>query len=436
MKTSTDYRRPYRPLAVSLFNRAGRLARKLGFADDLDVGRMIGAARRRTGLSDFGDEWFLEPLQVLVRSVNAEARLTSLGARIQASRIVSALSIRLRAEDLLRRHPEILDLRLGKIVLIAGLQRTATTTLQRLIAADPGIRALRSWEALNPVPLGGERRGRPRRRMREAKRAARALGWLAPDFLAIHPIAWDEPEEDIFLLDVSFMSQTPEAAMHVPSYSKWLEAQDHTKPYEYMRTLLKILAWQRPGDRWVLKTPHHMEHLDVILDVLPDVCVVQTHRDPKKSIPSFLSMVAHGRGILSDHVDPEVIGTHWMRKTLRMMERSMNVRSTADGAAFVDVSYYDLLAEPVGEVRRVYGAAGLEFTWEAEDAARAVSSRSVKDRHGRHVYAASSFGLDDATIDASCEVYRRTYRIPDEAAMRPGPSAEDRSPPPVRDGGW
>ena len=433
METSTDYRRPYRPLAVSLFNRAGRLARRLGLAADLDIDRMIGAARRRTGLSDFGDEWFLEPLEVLVGSINAEARLTPLGARIQASRIVSALSIRLRAEDLLRRHPEILDLRLGKIILIAGLQRTATTTLHRLIAADPGMRALRSWEAMNPVPLRNERAGRPRRRMREAKRAARALGWLAPEFLAIHPIAWDEPEEDIFLLDASFMSQAPEAAMHVPSYSNWLEARDHRKPYEYMLALLKILAWQRPGDRWVLKTPHHMEHLDTILDILPDICVVQTHRDPKTSIPSFLSMVAHGRGILSDHVDPEEIGAHWVRKTVRMMERSMSVRRTADEGAFVDVSYYDLVADPVGEVRRVYGAAGLDFTGEAEDAARVVSGRSVKDRHGRHVYAASSFGLDDATIDASCEAYRRAYRIPDEAAMRPGPAPEARTA--VRDGG-
>ena len=432
-ETSTDYRRPYRRTAVSLFNRAGRLARRLGLADDLDIDRMIGTARRRTGLSDFGDEWFLEPLDVLVRSINAEARLTPLGARIQKARIVSALCIRLRAERLLQRRPEILDLRLGKIVLIAGLQRTATTTLHRLIAADPGMRALRSWEALNPVPLPGERAGRPRRRMREAKRAARALGWLAPEFLAIHPIAWDEPEEDIFLLDASFMSQAPEAAMRVPSYSAWLEAQDHTKPYEYMLSLLKILAWQRPGQRWVLKTPHHMEHLDVILDVLPDVCVVQTHRDPKQSIPSFLSMVAHGRGILSDHVDPEEIGTHWMRKTLRMMERSMNARRTAEEGAFVDVSYYDLVANPVGEVRRVYGAAGLEFTGEAEDAARAVARRSVKDRHGRHVYAASSFGLDEATIDTSCEAYRRAYRIPDETAMRPKPWTDDGSP--VRDGG-
>ena len=414
METSTDYRNPYRPLAVSIFNRTGRVGRRLGLRDDLDVTRMIDAARRKTGLTDFGEEWFLEPLEVLVRSINEEARLTPLGTRIQRSRIVSALSTRLRVEHLLRKHPEIRDIHLGKIIVIAGLQRTATTTLHRLIAADPRVRALRSWEALNPVPLPGETKGDHRRRRRHAKTAARAIGYLAPDFMAIHPIVPEAPEEDIFLLDLSFMSQTPEAVMHVPSYSRWLEDQDHTRCYEYMVTALRILHWQRPGDLWVLKTPHHMEYLDVILGIFPDVTIVQTHRDPKKSIPSFLSMVAHGRGILSDDVDPDEIGAHWMRKTIRLMEQSMAVRSAAGDGAFVDVSYYDLVADPLGELRRIYRAAGIDFTAEAEEAAMAVSRRDTKDRYGRHVYSPDSFGLDDKSIDEATGFYRQAHRIPHE----------------------
>ena len=414
IETSTDYRSPYRPWLVSLLNRVGRLARRFGRSDDLDVDGMIAAVQRRTGLSDFGDEWFLEPLEVLVRSINEEARLTPLGARIQKSRIVSALSTRLRVEHLLREHPEIRDIDLGKVIVIAGLQRTATTTLHRLIAADPRARALRSWEALSPVPLPGERSGQPWRRMREARLAARAIRYLAPDFLAIHPVEHDAPEEEIFLLDLSFMSQSPEAMMHVPSYSRWLEEQDHTRCYEYMLTVLKILHWQQPGDFWVLKTPHHMEHLDVLLDVFPDVCVVQTHRDPRKSIPSFLSMVAHGRGMLSDQVDPEEIAAHWVRKTRRMMERSMEVRRRADDGQFVDVSYRELVADPIGELRRVYRAAGVRFSEEVEEAAKAVAERNVKGRHGRHVYSLGDFGLDEETVDRHCDDYRHEYGIPVE----------------------
>ncbi len=42
----------------------------------------------------------------------------------------------LRVEQLLRERPEIGDVDLGKIIVIAGLQRTGTTTLHRVIGAD------------------------------------------------------------------------------------------------------------------------------------------------------------------------------------------------------------------------------------------------------------------------------------------------------------
>lgn len=381
---------------------------------------MIAAARRKTGLNDFGDDWFLEPLTVLVKSINEEARLTPVGTAIQKSRIVSALSTRLRAKYLIGKHPEILDLDLGRIILITGLQRTATTTLHRLIAADPDIRALSSWEALNPVPLRGEKPGDPRSRIRMAKFAEKTIGFLAPDFAAIHPLRHDAAEEDVFLLDLSFMSQSPEATMHVPTYAAWLERQDHGRAYRYLLTMLKLLQWQRPASNWVLKTPNHLEHLDVVFRVLPNTTVVQTHRDPQKAVASFCSMVAHGRGILSDHVDTGEIARHWVSKMRRMLARSMETRSSASADAFLDVSYYDFLTTPIEEVRKIYVHAGIVFSEEAELAATAISARDVKDRHGKHIYSLSSFGLNADQVDEAYAFYRRAFRIPDEGASGPG----------------
>jgi len=415
-RTSIDYHKPYRPLPVAMFNQAGRVARRFGCGGGLGVDRMIAAAKRKTGLNDFGDDWFLDPLNVLIKSINEEARLTSVGTAIQKSRIVSSLSIRLRAEHMIRKHPDILEQDLGRIILIAGLQRTATTTLHRLIAADPGIRALRAWEALNPVPPRGATRADPHRRIRKAKLAEKTIGFLAPDFAAIHPIRFDAPEEDVFLLDLSFMSQSPEAMMHVPSYAAWLEGQDHTRAYRYLLAMLKLLHWQRPGRNWVLKTPNHMEHLDMALRVLPKTTVVQTHRDPKRAVASFCSMVAHGRGILSDQVDTGAIARHWVRKMRRMLERSMKVRDSGNAAAFVDVSYYDLVANPIDELRTIYRHAGIEFTKRAEYASAALAARDVKDRHGKHVYSLGSFGLNAERIDRHFAFYTRAFRIPDEGA--------------------
>ena len=415
--TSTDYRNPYRPWPVALFNRAGRLARKAGLGRPLNVDRMVASAQRKTGLSDFGDDWFLEPLHVLVDSINSEARLTTLGNMLQNARFISALSTRLRVQELLGKNPEIRDIELGKIILIAGLQRTGTTALHRLIGADPRIRALYSWEMLNPLPLPNEEAGNPVHRKKRGKMAEKTIRYLAPEFFAIHPIEYDAPEEDIFLLDLSFASQIPEATMHVPTYAKWLEKQDQTRSYEYMRTMLQVLHWLEPCDAWVLKTPQHTEWLDVVLKVFPGILIAQTHRDPKKSIASFCSMVAHGRGILSDHVDPDEIADHWIEKSLRSMRRSIEVRKSVKSSQFIDISYYDLIREPAVELHRIYGRAGIEFDEKAERWWADKASENRKDWYGKHIYKLNSFSIDAAKLDRCCDFYRSEYGIPHETSV-------------------
>ena len=405
MGMSTNYEKPYRPRAVSMLNASARLC---GHPRDLDAKEMVARARKKTGLRDFGDEWFLEPLEVLVDSINTEAQLTPVGQWIQRARLEAALAVRLRIEELLERHPEILDIDLGGIVVIAGLQRTGTTTLHRLIAADPRSRELRAWEALDPLP------GPEGARVGRARMAERAIAYMAPDFFAVHPVEHDAPEEDILLLDLCFMSQSFEAVMHVPGYANWLEGQDHTRAYGYFRTLLKVLHWQRPGEFWVLKTPHHAEYLDVILTVFPKATIVQTHRDPQVIIPSFCSMVAHGRGMLSDRIDAGEIAAYWTRKMHRMMKRSMETRKITDPGRFVDVSYYDLLKDPVAELRRIYRCAGIVFGKAARSAAESTTRENSQHRFGRHLYSLEDFDLTRESVERRFSFYRREYGVPHE----------------------
>lgn len=412
--TSNHYNNPYRPLPIRWFNRVGRLVDRVGLLPDLGVPSLMANARRKAGLTDFGDEWFVEPLTVLVESINREAELNPLGKLIQKSRLEGALVTRLRAEALCKAHPEIEQQSFGKIVIIAGLQRTGTTTLHRLLAADPNMRAIYAWEALNPLPLPGEKPGHPAARVAQAKTAEKGLAYLAPEFFAIHPVEHDAPEEDVLLLDLSFMSQSPEATLHVPTYAAWLEQQDHTRAYEYLRKMLKILQWQRPAANWVLKTPHHMEYLDVILKVFPEAVIVQTHRDPQKTTGSFCSMVSHGRGVFSDSVDAQEVAQHWVRKVDRLMQRSIEVREQSGSDRFIDVSYYDLLKDPIAEVARIYRFAGIPFDAAVASAAQQTSERNVQHRYGKHQYKLADFGLTREAIETRYAYYRQRYGIPHE----------------------
>ena len=412
-ETSTDYENPYRPLPVRIFNSIGKLSENLGLPGSLDIENLTAGAIRKTGLEDFGDDGHFEALEVLVNSINDEAELTPTGRLIQKFRLAGALVHRLRIQELLKRRPEVHDINLGKIILVTGLQRTGTTILHRLINSHPDIRGVSGTEALNPLPPDDGTGGIISRNAR-AVLAQRLIAYLSPQFMAVHPLDHNEPEEDVMLLDLNFMSQVPEATMHVPSYSRWLEEQDHTQTYEYFRKVLKILCWQRPGSNWVLKTPHHMEYLDVFLKVFPTATVVQTHRDPRKTMPSLCSMVAHNRGMFSDHVDPREIARHWSRKTRRMIELTIQSRAKADADRFIDVSYYDLMKDPVAELHRIYRKAGVDFDAEAARRAETFMKRNPQNRFGRHVYHLSDFGLSEEIIEDYFSFYREKYEIPFE----------------------
>jgi hypothetical protein len=147
--TST-FDRPYRPAAIAIANRVGRI---LGVGRrPISVDGVLAEARRKVGMRDFGDEAFLEPLEILIDSINREASLNPVGRMIIRGRIVGVLINKLVAQDTIKKHPEILGIPVEAPVVVAGLARTGTTMLHRMIAQDPAIRSLASWEAINPAP--------------------------------------------------------------------------------------------------------------------------------------------------------------------------------------------------------------------------------------------------------------------------------------------
>lgn len=389
-ETRRDYAHPYRPTPVAAINGA---MDRVGLTRPLHAGRLIAAARRATGLYAFGDPPIFEPLERLVEALETEAHLTPVGRAMARARLSAILSQRLRAEALFERHPEILDAPVRPPLFITGLQRSGTTVLSRLVAADPDARALLSWEALDPIPSSDAAR------RRTAWLAEQTLRYLAPDFFAVHPVEADSPEEEVMLLDLTLISTVAEASFHVPSYADWVERQDQTPAYRYLERMLKLLQWQRDGGFWVLKSPHHLEWIETLVRVFPHAHLVQTHRDPVATIPSFCSMVSHGRGVFSDAVDPHEVGDHWLRKVARLLARAEQARAElGDADRFIDVDYADTMRDAAGELRRVYAHMGREIPRDLDARVDAWLQRNAQHRHGRHRYDMADFGLTPERI--------------------------------------
>jgi hypothetical protein len=387
-----------RPIWFSLLNSSWRATYFLGSKIKLDKDDMIRSAKRITGLNDLGKDFSDEPLERLLSSVNEEANLHPVGRFITRQRFISLLSIRLRAEYFFRRHPEILDQPLYPAWIIVGLQRTGTTKLQRLLAADPDHRVIPSWEVINPLPLSLDEKAKDKR-MAVARTSVSALKLLSPGFFAIHPIEINEPEEDILLLDVSFLSTTPEAMMNVPSYADWLEKTDQSSAYAYAVKILKFLQWAKPAKRWVLKTPHHLEFPDLIEKHFEEVHFLWPHRLIYESVPSFLSMVTYNQMIFSDCVDEKRIAAHWVRKTGYMLDRALDYRAKdGNSEKFTDIYYNDLIRNSEEELRRIYSMNG-GLTPDLRARFEKHELENPHRKYGTHQYSLADFGLTESDID-------------------------------------
>lgn len=385
----------------------------------LDFDSVVREARDRAGgLRDFGDPSWEEALHRLLASLDEEARLHETGRATLRERIVGMLENRLRTEAHYARHPEIADERIVRPFAIVGLARTGTTMLHRTIASDPRVFALLWWESRAPAPLLEPFEGRDPRILRAEAEIA-AMVEAVPDLMAAHPFDAHSPDEEIMLLEHSFYSTNTEAFASIPSFSRWLDTQDQRPGYAYLERLLKLLQWHKKrggsrAERWVLKTPHHLGYMGSLFETFPDIQVIQTHRDPVETIPSFASLCHNVRLTASDQVDPLQSGSDWGGRMQRALERCMDVRAERE-ERFLDVDYEGLLRDPLTEVRRIYDFVGLAFTPEAREAMERWQVENQRDRRPSHEYRLEDFGLSEEGIRSAFARYRERFVTPREA---------------------
>ena len=382
---------------------------------------LLAAARAQTGLEDFGDPAFREPLRRLLWSIEHEARLTPAGRAGQRARIVGLLVARLQTQALLASHPEIEDENVEVRFIVVGFPRTGTTLLHRLLARDPRTCALAWWECRRPAPLPGWSAAEalnvpdPRIAAAEAEVAAMLAG--NPALAAVHPLDALAPDEDVMLLEHAFQSSPPAGSMHVPSYLRWHLEADGRPAYADHARLLRALQWQKrmrgaPTGPFVLKAPHHMIHLDRLFEQYPAATVIQTHRDPLETLPSLASMALELRRLASDAVDPQACADYALTTARARIERLERVRRAVGEARFVDVWFGDVVREPLAVVSRIYAQIGLDLP----EPVRAEMARFVaengRDRRPAHGYTLAAFGLDPEAIAREFAAYREAHVLP------------------------
>jgi hypothetical protein len=364
-------------------------------------------ACEKTGLNDFGENDFLPGLEQLLLTYESN-NYSEKGKYKSRKRLVDLLSARLRIENAFRLHPEIRNEKISAPMFLTGLPRTGTSALLNLLAVDPDTRPLYMWEGFNPEPVEGLDAGAVDPRYQAMKEWEEQSKKDNPEFAKIHSTSADTPEECIHLLNHTFCDVQYGVETMMEPYGNWFQQQVEAREplltsYRYHGDLLRMLQWQRPGNRWLLKTPGHLWALDILVELYPDCSIIITHRDPLECVTSYASMMAAMMGERA--FDKRELGPVVMEYLARKMEKAMVHRDTLDSSRVLDISYHDFIDDSLATAEKVYGHFDMPLTDEVRSKLESYVAVHPMNRHGKHEYDLDEYGLDRGSILSRFSAY-------------------------------
>jgi hypothetical protein len=413
-------------LQKSLFQLADATADSLApFREPLSADQLIALARRRTGLTEFGETPFNGPLQNFLRACLEEANLSLVGRIATRWDVVRFLSNLLRLSDEETRAPEILDQPVARPIFISGLPRSGTTFLHSLLAEDQANLVPRVWQLIHPYPPKNSC-GASDRRLQRVARQLRLFGLLAPDFRRMHPINAGSPQECSEITAHVFASLRFDTTYRIPSYRRWLDETGHLDAYRFHKRFLQHLQHQSAGgERWVLKCPDHVFALAALRAVYPDARLVFVHRDPLAVLLSVARLTEVLRRPFTRRLDKTEIGRQdsdrWLAATEMMIAAAQEQRFAEP---IFQVHYLDLVGDPMNTVAALYRHFGLALDRDAAARIGRLVEAKPNGGYGAHRSSLEEYGLDATLERERYARYMTHFGIQPEANRRSSQSAK------------
>lgn len=273
-------------------------------------------------------------------------------------------------------------------VFIVGHWRTGTTLLHELMFRDERFGSPTTYQCFTPHHFLVSESFLPW-----------LTSWLMPKNRPMDNMAtgWDRPQEDEFAL-LALAAPTPYFRMAYPGdpppYLEFLDMQnvapaDLARFERAMTTFVQMIAL-RTGKRVLLKSPPHTGRIEVLSRLFPGAKFVHVTRDPYSIFPSTLRLwyaldEVQGFTLVPDN-DAEVDRREeFVFAGLERMYRGFeDQRERLDPASICDVRYEDLVADPVGEVRRIYETLDLGDYAAVEPKIAAYATREKNYRRNVH----------------------------------------------------
>lgn len=376
---------------------------------------VVEEAQRQSGLSDFGSDDFRERLRLRLDIERDNPKATEQTRQALFGSLVRTAAKRLQLEDIIRRHPEILDIEIDRPIIVVGSPRSGTTHLQGLLAADRRLRSLPVWEGSDPIPPSTETirvDGVDPRYTRSVKQWEQ-IQQFAPNLPAMHSFAPDDVAEDHALHGLDFANYLL-AWKPLPSWREYFVACTEAPPYEYQKRILKALQWYRGPNRWILKSAHHLEHIGPLLAAFPDATIALTHRDPIRIVRSMVTMMTDFMKTSSENVDIASVYDYWsirIEYLIRVMVRDLHLIPERQR---VDIYYHDFMNDELGAVRKIYQSSDLQLTDEEEQRMRKFLDNHRRNQYGRIRYNLEDFGINPEELRERFSFYYEKFPVVNE----------------------
>jgi hypothetical protein len=369
------------------------------------------AAVRATGLDDFGEPDYRAGLRVLLHAFDMDTQLTEVGWQFAYGSVLGTLTARLHTQKGWSEHPGVRATAIERPLVITGIPRTGTTALHKLLSMDPQFQGLEHWLTETPMI-------RPAREAWEAHPSYRAsvanldaYFTLMPQMRKAHDMVAGEVDECLEILRQSFVSNRFGAGAYVPTDDSWCFEQSERGSYRRYVDVLRLIGGAEPRKRWLLKNPGHLAQMHCLLEVFPDACVVLTHRDPLKSIPSLCSTLHMARRMFEgDAARADVIGPRECRYWRQALDSAQEARRSRP-TQFFDVDHRRFVTDPLGTVRNIYAFFGLELSALAQERMQSWIAADPTSRHGKHHYNLEDFGITAAGLREEFAAYRAEFEF-------------------------
>lgn len=376
------------------------------------VNDLLGTAKQRAGLADFGPDEFMEGLVTLVDGLNNDVKVVEDRWDNLRDWLINLLVNRLRFQHDLTLHPEILDEDLGTPVIITSMPRTASTKLHRMLAASNDFQVVKFWHVHKFARIPGMADGGRAQRIQETREFERWMYEVCPQMLNGHPLFTDEAEEDSFLNECTFKLQLLAGRFGCKTYQNWLATVDVSSSYEYLRTQLQYLQWQdkaQSGKPWLLKAPGNFGMEQRLTDLYGGARFVMTHRNPVKCIPSISSVVLSTRELFLEQTTYAEAGLDMSNFFSHQVQEHMKWRDENPDLPVLDLGFDEITFDGISAVRKLYNFLDMSLSAEAENAMLAWERNNTKEKHGGHKYSIEGSGLTEEGIKKDYEEYMHRY---------------------------